>query len=158
MLHILVLVLKASVLQRKKKNVLWTWGELSKWVWIKLQVSFVSSLLFTVEHEVCCLAKQQCSATVRWTVLTKYILLGEPLTEKFTQRNTRAIDCSYKALRSAAWEPVTIGDFLLKHRKGPGCSLPATSHGTSHLVLCLDRRSGRCSRITGDHGQQMCCF
>lgn len=88
----------------------------------------VFSLCFTVKHKVCCLAKQQCSATASWTISwTKYILSGEPLsTGKFTPRNTRAISCSYKATRLAAWEPLVIWEFLLKHGRVPGCSLPAT--------------------------------
>lgn len=86
-----------------------------------------SSPSFTVKCKVCCLAKQQCSATASWTILVKYIQPEEPLsTGKFTLRNTRAIDCSYKATRLAAWEPLVIWEFLLKHRRGPGCSLPAT--------------------------------
>jgi len=62
-----------------------------------------SSPCFTVKCKVCCLAKQQRSATASRTVLVKHIQPEEPSpTGKFTARNTRAIDCFCKATRLAA--------------------------------------------------------
>lgn len=106
------------------------------------------TLCFTVKQKMWHLAKQQRSAAVMDNI-NKVCMSREPLsTGRFTQRNTRAIDCSYKATRLAAWEPLLIWEPLLKHWWQPGCSLPATPPATYFPVLSWHTKGGCFTTLT----------